>query len=146
MESLWDVVDKFVIVESNKTHTNKPKDYNFLKRSEEFRKYFPKIRYIAENDPVPFNGVGDWSIENHQRNTIARGLADAEPDDLIFISDLDEIPAPDVVNRILNNRQQLLSTLYLPLKIQGSVRNIAIPCQVMVPSASLLEISPIVMQ
>ena len=49
---------------------------------------------------VPFKGVGDWSIENTQRDAITYGLEDAAPDDLIMISDLDEIPAPDVVKKI----------------------------------------------
>ncbi len=38
--------------------------------------------------------------ENWQRNAIARGLVNAKADDIILISDLDEIPSPDAVKRI----------------------------------------------
>ena len=115
LESLWDVVDRFVIVESNKTFTNKPKEYNFIARQNDYRKYFPKIRYVVENDRVPYNGTGDWSIEINQRNAIMRGIQDAQPDDLIFISDLDEIPAPDVVSRIRNNEAVIVFPYWHPL-------------------------------
>ena len=36
--------------------------------------------------------------ENHQRNQIVQGLTDAQPDDLILISDVDEIPNLEIVN------------------------------------------------
>lgn len=120
LESLWDVVDRFVIVESNKTHTNKPKAYNFLDRKDEFQKYLSKIRYVIECDDVPFKGLGDWSIENNQRNAIARGLADehSQPEDLIFISDIDEIPAPDIIER-LQSQMALLDVS--PIAMQQSL-------------------------
>ncbi len=108
LESLYDVVDWFVIVEANKTHTNEPKPYNFIERRNDYRKYLPKIRYIQMDADVPFKGIGDWSIENAQRDYIMRGLVDAQPDDLIFISDLDEIPAPDVLSRLYNERATVL--------------------------------------
>ena len=88
LESLWDLVDYFVIVEANKTHANEPKPFNFFERQKEFKKYFKKIRYVMDDSEVPYSGVGDWSIENNQRNNIIQGLQDAEPDDLIFISDV----------------------------------------------------------
>lgn len=120
LESLWDVVDRFVIVESNKTHANKPKPYNFLKRQADFKKYLHKIRYVMEHDEVPFKGLGDWSIENNQRNAIARGLEEenAQPDDLVFISDVDEIPAPDIIER-LQPKMELLDVS--PISMQQSL-------------------------
>lgn len=100
LKSLWDVVDRFVIVEADKKHTNEPKPYYFWERQDEFKEFFPKIRHLPVEMTVDFKGVGDWSIENAQRDAIAYGLSDAAPDDLIMISDLDEIPAPDVVKKI----------------------------------------------
>ena len=100
LESLYDVVDRFVIVEADKTHANKPKPFNFRDNVERYRKFLPKIEYIMDTSTVPFKGVGDWSIENNQRNNIMQGLTDAEPDDLIMISDADEFPDPEIIKTI----------------------------------------------
>ena len=144
LESLYNVVDYFVIVESNKTHTNKPKKFNFLEKKDEFKKFFPKIRYIMEEDEVPYKGIGDWSIENNQRNNIMKGLIDAEQEDLVFISDLDEFPKPDILTR-LNNRQDILISQYTPIPAACGGKRIIIPCRLMVHAIDLLEYIPISM-
>ena len=115
LKSLWNIVDYFVIVESNRTFSNKPKKLQFLERQGEFKEFFSKIRHVTFNaENVPYSGVGDWSIEVSQRNAIMAGLQDAQPDDLVFISDLDEIPAPDILKRIQENQtfQCLVSDLH----------------------------------
>lgn len=105
LRSLWDVVDYFVIVEANRKHTGEPKIFNFWERQDEFKDFLPKIRFVpADMSNVPFKGVGDWAIENAQRNAIMQGLVDAEPDDLILISDLDEIPNPEIFPSLSDNR------------------------------------------
>lgn len=100
LKSLWDVVDRFVLVEADKKHTNEPKPFYFWERQDDFKNFWQKIRHLPVEMTVPYKGVGDWSIENAQRDAIAYGLEDAVPDDLIMISDLDEIPAPDVLQKI----------------------------------------------
>ena len=100
LETFYDIVDRFVIVEADKTHANKPKPFNFYERRDDFKKYFPKINYIMDTSTVPYKGAGDWAIENNQRNNIVQGLSDAEPDDLIIISDVDEIPNPATIRTI----------------------------------------------
>ena len=100
LASLYDVVDKFVIVEADKTHANIPKPFNFYEHLHDFEKYLPKIHYIMDKSVVPYKGVGDWSLENNQRNSIMKGLTDAAPDDLIMISDVDEIPNPATIKTI----------------------------------------------
>ena len=100
LESLYDVVDCFVIVEADKTHANEPKPFNFYEHIRDFEKYLPKIHYIMDTTVVDYKGVGDWSLENNQRNNIMKGLTDAEPDDLILISDLDEFPNPATLKKI----------------------------------------------
>ena len=112
LKALWDVVDYFVIVEANRTFTNKPKSFNFWERQAEFKEFLPKMRFIpADLSDVPFKGVGDWSIEYAQRNAILHGIVDAQPDDLIMVSDVDEIPSPDVLKNLaettLVNRDDL---------------------------------------
>ena len=81
-------VDYFVIVEGNKTWQNNPKELRFdLNKFEEFK---DKIIYIPVTD-LP-DGDDPYLRENFQRNSILKGLNNARPDDIIIISDIDEIP------------------------------------------------------
>ncbi len=88
-------VDYFVIVEGNKTWQNNPKKYRFVMRK--FRKFRKKIIYIKVDD-LP-DGKNPWIRENFQRNCINRGLINAKEEDLIMISDLDEIPNPLAIKK-----------------------------------------------
>ena len=93
MNILNDYVDYFVIVEGNKTWQNNFKKFNFdIKKFGKFKK---KIIYIQVSD-MP-DGENPWLRENFQRNCIERGLLNAEKDDIIIISDLDEIPNPECI-------------------------------------------------
>ena len=84
-------VDYFVIVEGNKTWQNNYKKLRFdLDLFEEFKN---KIIYIPVDD-LP-DGDDPYLRENFQRNCISRGLKEAKDEDLIIISDLDEIPNLD---------------------------------------------------
>ena len=83
-------VDYFVIVESNKTWQNNHKNHNF--DISKFKKFEEKIIYIKVTD-MP-DGDNPYLRENYQRNCISRGIEKADNDDLIIISDLDEIPNP----------------------------------------------------
>lgn len=145
LESLWDVVDRFVIVEADKTHANIPKPFNFYEHIHDYEKFLPKIHYIMDKSVVPYKGVGDWSIENNQRNNITKGLDDAEPDDLIMISDLDEIPNPETIRTIresftdVNKRVDLVAfydtSPYTPSKL--------IPFHSGMSIANFLDLSPV---
>jgi beta-1,4-mannosyl-glycoprotein beta-1,4-N-acetylglucosaminyltransferase len=85
---LFDEVDYFVIIEGNKTHSGKSKKKNF--QIEKFSKFKKKIKYFfIENMPDHSNS---WELENFQRNQIMLGLEKANKEDLILISDCDEIP------------------------------------------------------
>ena len=142
LKVLYDLVDYFVIVEANRTFTNKPKDFNLPNRKDDFKEFAAKIRYIpADLSKVPFKGTGDWSIEYAQRNAIAYGLTDAAPDDLIMISDLDEIPAPDIFQRLQENRLALRGFCVLPLLTRKE--QVAIPAQLLIPATNYLEVGAI---
>jgi len=91
---LNEYVDYFVIIEGNKTWQNNLKKFRFnIKKFEKFEK---KIIYIQVKD-MP-DGQNPYLRENFQRNAINRGLEGAREDDLIIISDLDEIPNPKKIN------------------------------------------------
>jgi len=87
-------VDYFVIVEGNKTWQNNPKKLRF--NIEKFKKFEKKIIYIPVED-MP-DGDDPYIRENFQRNCISRGIKNSKNDDLIVISDLDEIPNPNLIN------------------------------------------------
>ena len=92
---LNDVVDRFVLVEATKTHSGKDKPLYFNDNKERYKAFQHKVIHVIVDDYPPF--VTAWTYENHQRNAILRGLTQANPDDAIMISDLDEIPRPDLV-------------------------------------------------
>jgi beta-1,4-mannosyl-glycoprotein beta-1,4-N-acetylglucosaminyltransferase len=94
LETLWDHVDFFVISEATYTQVGKPKPLNFDIRR--FDKYKSKIRYVAVENFAP-GPPSFWKNENYQRNRVADGLFDADKDDLILVSDLDEIPRPETI-------------------------------------------------
>lgn len=88
-DELADYFDFFIVVEANQTFTGKPKLYHFdnLNLSPSLREKI--IRLKVE---FPYPEMTAWEREVFQRNEIARVLDYAEPDDLILISDADEIP------------------------------------------------------
>ena len=96
---LNEFVDHFVIVEGNKTWQNNKKDLKF--NINNFNKFKNKIIYIPVTD-MP-DGDNPYIRENFQRNCISRGLRNANEDDLIIISDLDEIPNPEVIKNFKPN-------------------------------------------
>lgn len=93
-ETLFNIVDRFVIVEADRTHGNKPKPYYFKENLKRFEKYLSKVSHVIISDYPAFDR---WSIERHQRDCIMRALGDCKDDDTIIISDLDEIPNPEAI-------------------------------------------------
>tara|TARA_Y100000591_G_scaffold244229_1_gene215142 strand:+ start:1192 stop:2004 length:813 start_codon:yes stop_codon:yes gene_type:complete len=92
---LNEYVDYFVIVEGNKTWQNNFKKLKF--NINNFAKFEKKIIYVPVED-MP-DGDNPYLRENFQRNCISRGIKNAEENDLIIISDLDEIPNPLVFSK-----------------------------------------------
>ena len=93
-------VDFFVFVESTINHQGKPKKLNFDPKK--FKKFSNKIIYIVVDDTAesikkPHIG-GESLVEQHQRNSIMRGLKNCRDEDLIILSDVDEIPDLNKLN------------------------------------------------
>lgn len=93
---LNDVVDKFVLVESRKTFSGKDKPLFYHENKERFSAFSDKIIHLVYDEDIS-QITNPWIIENNQRNYISQGLVSAKPDDVILISDLDEIPNPDKI-------------------------------------------------
>ena len=100
------IVDHFVIVEADITHQGKKKAWNFPKILESNLKAFSnKIQYHQLNiDPEKIKneeswiiddikGDDAWRIENFQRNYIKTACKKFSNEDILIISDIDEIPS-----------------------------------------------------
>ena len=106
LNTLDKFVDYFVIVESKFTHKGDPRDLRFSQKK--FEKFKDKIIYLIHDEEskdieiINYNDdekeksrkyiLNAYCRENAQRNYIQKGLAHAEENDLILISDVDEIP------------------------------------------------------
>ena len=99
-------VEKFVIAESTYSHNGKKR--NLLFDIKKFLKFKDKIKYIVvDKQPDDIDDLADTDTEdkrnsklimnavkreNYQRNCIKEGLLNINDNDLIMVSDVDEIP------------------------------------------------------
>ena len=99
-------VNEFIIVESKYTHSGEKRKLIFDETK--YPQFKDKINYIIlDNEPENLEEINKNDTEdkknskyimnalkreNYQRNGITKGLSNASPDDLILISDVDEIP------------------------------------------------------
>ena len=99
-------VYKFVIVESKFTHSGEKR--NLLFDINQFKRFKDKIIYLMlDDEPRGIETIYDeddedlksfkyienaLERENYQRNYISKGLNDADAEDIIMVSDVDEIP------------------------------------------------------
>ena len=105
-------VKRFIITEATYTHSGAKKKLNF--DLSKFNQFKDKIEYIVVDTPPPdilpidqndtkekkgekliLNG---YARDNYQRNNLNRGLKNIDDEDIIIISDLDEIPNLEGVN------------------------------------------------
>lgn len=103
LRTLSDVVDRFVLAESRYTHTGNPKPLYYQENAARFAAFADRIIHVVAPDPDDLRYDANdqrpsWVRENAQRNaTIDAILPQLRDDDLLIVSDLDEIPAPDAV-------------------------------------------------
>ena len=106
LDYLNQFVDNFVIVESMFNHRGQKKKLNF--DINKFSEYSKKINYlildvqsdeiedIKENDTENEKSrkyiLNGYRRDHFQRNHILKGINNANPEDIIIISDIDEIP------------------------------------------------------
>ena len=108
---LDEYVDFFVIVESNINHQGKAKKLHF--DSNKYGKFKNKIIYIVVDDtPKDFikpHVGGESLVEQHQRNSILKGLNKCHDNDLVILSDVDEIPNLKKLNLFDKNKYAVFS-------------------------------------
>lgn len=107
---LNDVVDKFVLIEAPLRFSGKPKPLYYLENKERFAKWNDKIiHHIAIETPElkqqaylsPNTGSGEhyWIREFIQKENAKDALLFCDDDDLVFISDVDEVWKPELAQR-----------------------------------------------
>lgn len=101
-------VDVFVFAESTTTYAGSPKPlvlsealapgHALSQLHDDVIEAGGEIRVVTvDDDPVgddvfqPFGDRARWARENHQRAALLRGMEDLAPDDVVCLSDLDEI-------------------------------------------------------
>jgi beta-1,4-mannosyl-glycoprotein beta-1,4-N-acetylglucosaminyltransferase len=100
LRTLDPVVDIFVLVEARQTQAGNPKQLYYEKNRDRYAAYAHKIVHKAVDLPcktqVAAYSANQWVNENQQRNEITTAVLSLQlnPDDLVMVSDLDEIPDP----------------------------------------------------
>ncbi len=104
---LNDYVDYFVVSESTKNHQGEDKKINF--NSKNFPKFKNKIKHVVADYKGSISSEkhtgGESPVEQHQRNYLLEGIKDASPEDLIILSDSDEIPDLSKISEINKNKK-----------------------------------------
>ncbi|KAJ2807361.1 hypothetical protein H4R21_000503, partial [Coemansia helicoidea] len=99
LRELWDVVDEFVVVESNTTFVGHSKPLVLAQHMDRFAWAKAKLRYHTVTS-VREPGESVWSNENRMRHRMDETLGGLGigSDDLVINSDTDEIPHHAVVD------------------------------------------------
>lgn len=110
---LNELIDFFVVIEADVTHTGKTKEWNFPNiLNSQLKEFSHKIQYHkmkvdlkkAEQEKSTNYVGGTWGrsfkVDNMQRNYIKKACEKFSPNDIIIISDLDEIPSKEKINFI----------------------------------------------
>lgn len=96
-------VDRFVLVEADRTHRGDPKPLLFEANKARFERFLGRIEHVKVTDFPDLDGSpagmfgNRWILENFQRDAILRGLGRCLPDDIVLVSDVDEIPNPTAI-------------------------------------------------
>ena len=93
LEELFAVVDYFVLIEASVTQSGKPKPFYFKENVGRFERYLSKIVYIQDE--------GKSGNEDGTRNYLIPYLKKIPENDLIVLTDLDEIPRCFVYYRLM---------------------------------------------
>ena len=105
-------VDYFIIVESTYNHRGQKKNLNF--DINKFIKFKDKIKYYvldsqspeieeiklndSENEKSRKYILNGYRRDHYQRNYLSKGIQDADAQDVIIVSDIDEIPNLENIN------------------------------------------------
>lgn len=111
-----DIVDVWGIAELPVTFTGKPKPLHFHENRDQFARWLPRIREVPITAyPDGGHPMVDW----FQRRSLGHALHDAKPEDLVILTDVDEIPSVGAIERVRSAGYQHPVTLLLDLYYYG---------------------------
>ena len=107
---LYDYVDKFIFIVSNKTFSNNPKNFSFVPFEENIKPYMDKIAIanfdnICNGKEYPSDNL-PWCLEKSQRDyakTFIEKHYSIKEDDLLIVVDIDEILTREGIQYIKKN-------------------------------------------
>lgn len=122
-------VDQFLIVEADTTFSGIPKELQYLQHAERFEKFSHKIRYcvlyqkdldknqelneLASEAPSVPEGMHWWHREFVQKEAVKLFLTHLDDEDIVYVSDCDEIWKPQEVGDGIYKLQQIVYAYWL---------------------------------
>lgn len=132
LQEVGDAVEAVVIVESEWTFQGAPKPLIFRDNADRFARWANKIVHVVVGERC----VGlAWDQEAYQRNMILRGLTAARDDDIVLISDVDEIPRLSTIERLKAQAPQSKDVIALSFRYFRHFLNARLPLMWMRPVA-----------
>lgn len=104
LHSTADVVDRFVVVEAGLTFSGRPKPLHFAENSQRYAAWQDKIVHVVAE--LAIDAPDAWARERQQRRAIFAALEEADADDLVLFSDVDEILRPAVLRSMLGTLEE----------------------------------------
>lgn len=119
ISTLYPIIDYFILVESKYTFVGKKKDLYYDENKQKFEQFKDKIIHIiVEECPfkypnIDFSKRQQWTNEFYQRDCIKIGIdkLDLKNEDILVISDVDEITDIDLLKAV-KNKDRIIDDLY----------------------------------
>jgi hypothetical protein len=99
LRETWDLIDAYVLIEAGETYRGTPKAFVFAEKRSDFAWAEPRIRHVR----LPRLGTVESAPRARaevQRNAVRLALADAAPDDVVLLLDVDEVPSRGLLERL----------------------------------------------
>ncbi len=103
LHTLNPVVDYFVITESTVTFSGDKKPLYYYENRDKFTEFNHKIIHNVVDDTPMGDSITGFDRDGFQKEARARPLINCKSDDIIIYSDLDEIPNPAEIQKIILN-------------------------------------------
>lgn len=119
LRTLWNHVDKFILMEGDHNFTNKPKEMRFKEQKDRFEWAKDKLIVIQHIGKFKsYEGVlnvpGELFVEHQHRQYLydtVKAMPFA-PDDILLISDVDELPSQEVIAKLKASKDFASPTLF----------------------------------
>ncbi|MEX0874332.1 MAG: hypothetical protein WD646_13180 [Actinomycetota bacterium] len=98
VRELAPVVDRFVVVEGDRTYSGIEKPSVFNQHRARFAEFEDKIDHVVV--PLSVDGVDRYDRENEQHRALLPVIENLDPRDVVLLGDVDEIPYRGVVERL----------------------------------------------